>query len=121
MCLGMAAPRKVTKGIEAQEKGPSGEVQAAELTPRCYLQLPEDLAEVVVDGVGAEVELRRDLRVGRAARRQAGHPAFLRCQGVPAAGADAWPCGFAGGGQFLPGPRGERGRAQVVEQNVCRA
>ena len=40
-------------------------------------ELPEHLAQVVVDGVGAEVQLGGDLGVGRPGRGQPGHFRFL--------------------------------------------
>ncbi len=40
---------------------------AGELTARGDAELPECFPKVVVDGVGAEVELCGDLRIGRAA------------------------------------------------------
>ena len=49
-----------------------------ELTPRADAQLRVHLAEVVLDGSGADEELGADLRVGPSLYRQAGDLRFLR-------------------------------------------
>ena len=73
------------------------ELRVGELTPRGDAELAEYFPEVVVDGVGAEVELGGDLRVGRACGGQPGHLCFLWGEAV------AVPGGLSGHG--FPGCR----------------
>ena len=49
-----------------------------ELTSGRDAEFAEHLSQVIIDGVGAEVELGGDLGVGRTNRGQAGYVFFLR-------------------------------------------
>src|SRR5580692_482462 len=80
-------------------------------------ELPEDLAEVVVDGACTEEQLLGNLAVGRAASGEAGNAGFLGGEvpfGVrrPLSGA------FASGTQFAAGLLGEYARAHGAEHVV---
>ena len=84
---------------------------AHQLGPRCDAELAEDLAQVVVDRAGAEVELCGDLAVGHAARHEAGDLQLLRGELVERRGI-APSCRLAGSaklslGAFLPRPRAD--------------
>jgi hypothetical protein len=73
---------------------------------------------VVVDGVGAEVELGGDLHVGRACSGEPGHVGFLRRQVTAVAAGGRGRPGLAGCGQLGAGAFGEAVCADVVQQLV---
>ena len=88
-----------------------------ELVAGLHSELAERLAQVVVDGAGADEQLRGDFLVGGAVGREAGDLCFLGGQVVarldgPFAGV------LAGRLELDPGALGERFHAELREQLV---
>ena len=66
LIVNLSLRRHVMAGPDQRLRYGMGSSCAGELTARGDAELPEYFPEVVVDGVGAEVELCGDLRIGRA-------------------------------------------------------
>src|ERR1700753_3124337 len=100
-------PATVGRGGGAAGSGTGGssgvELGAGQLTAGGQAQLPEHLAQVVVDGVRAQVELGRDLGVGGAARGQLGHLRLLGGEGLAVAGGGPDRHRLPGRGQLAAG------------------
>src|SRR5215467_768679 len=76
--------------------------------------LAEDLAQVVLDGAGADEQPRGDLPVGQVVGDQAGDLLLLRGEDLRDPGA-ARTGPFTGGAQLASGPGGERRHAHLIE------
>src|SRR5690349_20145900 len=91
-----------------------------QLDGRGDAELHEDLAQVVLHGLGADEDLRRDLAVARAAGDERRDPQLLRGQIVDRRGvalAGALPRGV----ELATGALGPRRRAEPLEELVRRA
>src|SRR3954471_2751816 len=91
--------------------------RAAELPTGVDVELAEDLAQVVLDGAGADEQLGADLGVGVAVAGQACDLDLLGRQHVAGLGGDT-ARRLAGGQQLAAGARGELVGAHAVEALV---
>ena len=116
LCAGPVVLESSGRVVDADQ---STDTTLAELLSRLDVELPVHLAEVVVDGVGADEEARRDLGVGRPGGGEAGDLRLLRCE-VVAGFVDALAGARAGREQLDSGPVGEAVGAHRLEDVVCR-
>lgn len=88
--------------------------QPHEFRARAYARLPEDLAQVIVDGPRAKEELRGRLTVGRAPTNEARHMEFLRSELIER-GWVSPACRLASGAKLGDSPDGPERDSKALE------